>query len=151
MKIEMDKLLEQVRRHIIDEDNLEEGLSDIFNLISEIVPIWKISWLQYHHDLRLMRIIAQSLRTGSETTNFMYETSSGIIDLACSRDNPDSYIVNQPENHPVGNEISKRAGYFEWSAVFIIFKNATGSYASVMMTAEGRTDLRRNTPACFFL
>lgn len=137
MKIEPDKLLEQVRRHIIDDGNLQEGLSDIFSCISGIVPAWKISWLQYHHDRRLMRIIAQVLRTGGETTKFMYETSSEIIELACSGENPDIYIINHPENHPVGNEISRRAGHSEWSAVFIIFKNAAGAYASVMITAEG--------------
>ncbi|HNY50789.1 MAG TPA: sigma-54 dependent transcriptional regulator [Smithella sp.] len=138
MRIKPDQLLDQIKRRLIDEGNLQEGLSDIFNCISEIVPVWKISWLQYHRDLRLMRIIAQVLRNGGETTNFMYETSSGIIDLACSRNNPDIYIVNQPQNHPVGKEISMRAAYSDWSAVFIIFKNVTGSYASVMITAEGK-------------
>ena len=138
MKVEPDQLLDKVRRHVIEEGNIQEGFSDIFNYISEIAPIWKISWLQYHHNLRLMRIIAQVLRTGGETTNFIYETSPGIIDLACSGGNPEIYIVNHPESHPVGNEISMRAGHSEWSAVFIIFKNVTGSYASVMITAEGK-------------
>ncbi|MFZ5365657.1 MAG: hypothetical protein ACOZBH_05705, partial [Patescibacteria group bacterium] len=75
MKIEPDKLLKKIRGRIDDEGNLQEGLSDIYHCISEIVPVWKISWLQYHHDLRLIRIIAQALRTGGEITNFMYETS----------------------------------------------------------------------------
>lgn len=132
------QLFKQVRRRVFEEGNLQEALSDIFHDISSFAPIWKINWLQYCQNLRLIRIIGQAVHAGSESTNFMYDTSSDIIDLACSRENPDIYVVNRPETHPVGIEISRRAGYFEWSAVFIILKNATSTYASVMIIAEGK-------------
>ncbi|MEW6078446.1 MAG: sigma 54-interacting transcriptional regulator [Thermodesulfobacteriota bacterium] len=137
MAIDMNTILQKMRR-INNETDIQKVLSDTFGYISKIAPLWKMSWLQYHQDLRLVRIIAQALPAGGELTNFMYETSKEIMDLACSGENPDIYIVNRPEKDPVGSEISARARHFEWSAVFVIFKNASGAYGSAMITAEGK-------------
>jgi transcriptional regulator with GAF, ATPase, and Fis domain len=138
MKNEPDKLLDQVRQRIFDEDNLQSALPDIFNFISKLAPIWKMGWLQFHYDLQLVRFIAQALDTGGEITNFMYDTPREVMDFICSGANPDIKIVNDPEKDPVGIELSKRAKSVDYSCLIINFKNAAGVYASVMIIAEGK-------------
>ncbi len=136
IKMDSDQLLNKVRRRVLEEGNIEEALFDIFNYISEFAPLTKISIFHNHHDLRLVRIIAQAVSTGAEKTNFMYEQPQEIIDLACSADNPDIWVINHPERDIVGTSISERARLFDWSAVYIIFKNAEGSYANAMIIAD---------------
>ena len=138
MKSKSDKLLDQVRQRIFDEDKLQSALSDIFNYISKFAPIWKMGWLQFHSDYQLTRFIAQALDTGGEITNFMYDTPQEVMDFICSRANPDIKIVNDPEKDLVGIELSKRARSVDYSCVIINFKNATGVYASVMIIAQGK-------------
>ncbi len=138
IKNEPNKLLDQIRQRIFDEDNLQAAMSDIYHHISKFAPIWKMGWLQFHYDLQLVRFIAQALDTGGEITNFMYDTPTEVLDFICSSANPDIKVVNDPETDPVGIELAKRASNFAYSCVIINFKDATGVYASVMIIAEGK-------------
>ena len=65
----------------------------------------KIHWIQTHYDQRMIRIIAQVSDTGGEKTNFMYDVPGQIVDFLNSGALPEIYIMNQPENYPVGKEV----------------------------------------------
>ena len=115
-------------QHILDEIDLQEELNDIFRSISSRIPVDKIHWIQTHYDLRMIRIIAQVSDTGGEKTNFMYDVPGQIVDFLNSGALPEIYIMNQPENDPVGKEVSRRAKLFNWSPCLSIFATALIRY-----------------------
>ncbi|MFO8049383.1 MAG: sigma-54-dependent Fis family transcriptional regulator, partial [Desulfosudaceae bacterium] len=137
MNINPDTILRQAQRRIFEEQDLPEGLREIYHLISGIIPVGKMSWLQYHYDLRMIRIIAQTTDMGGEKTGFAYDVPGELMELLGSREIPEIYLMNKPETDPLGQEICKRAKLFDWSAVFLRFQDHTGaSYGSIMIMTD---------------
>ena len=121
-----------------DQFDLQEALSDIFTSMSDRMPVDKIHWVQTHADLGMIRIIAQVSAMGGEKTNFMYDVPKEIVEMLHSRALPEIYIMNQPEIDPIGKEVSRRAKLFDWSAMFVTFRNHPDAPCAVVIYADGK-------------
>ena len=138
MKFQPDDLKKLIEKRIFKAGELQEALSDVYKFLSGAIPLMRAGWIQYHPDLLLIRTIAQASDAGGEKTNFMYDSPANIMGLATSIATPETYIINVPENDPLGEEVSKRAKMYDWSAVYINFKNSGGIYGSVVVLADGK-------------
>ncbi len=135
--------LQTGKQSLLDEADLQEELNDIFKSISGQIPVDKIHWVQTHYDLQMMRIIAQASDTGGEITNFMYDVPGDIVAFLDSDALPEIHIMNQPEIDPIGKEVSRRAKLFDWSAMYINFRNRTDTLSSVAIYADGKNRYSR--------
>ncbi|ABW68929.1 sigma-54-dependent Fis family transcriptional regulator [Desulfosudis oleivorans] len=136
MTINSDTLLQRVQQRIFDEGDLQEGLNEVYHCVSAVMPVGKMSWLQFHYDLNMLRVIAQATEIGGEKTNFTYNLPGELIALLCSRDIPEIYLMNHPEKDPLGKEICNRAKLFDWSSLFLNFQNHTGTYGAIMIMTD---------------
>ena len=142
MTTDLDASFYQKKQNLLDENDLQEELSDIFNCLSSQVPAKKINWVQSHFDPPRIRIIGQASDTGGEKTNFIYDVPEKIVTVFQSQDLPEFHLINLPEIDFLGKEISSRAKLFDWSALLINFCNRSDTLCSVMISADGKSRFR---------
>jgi transcriptional regulator with GAF, ATPase, and Fis domain len=138
MKIQTDMILQQVKRRIFDEGDLQAGLFDIYQCISDAIPADKTNIVQYDNDHKVFRIVAQATGMSAAKTNFMYELPDEIMKILCSKAMPELYIMNQPEKDPVGKYFSMRAFTSDWSVLIINYKNEVETYGAIVLWSGGR-------------
>ncbi len=137
MKIRPDTSFQQNRQNHLDEIKLQAALNELFKNVSEQIPADKMSWIQFHFDLKMLEIIAQSSYMGGEETGFIYNTPEALMRFFNSADLPEIHMINQPEMDPFGKELSRRANLFDWSSLIIFFKNNKGNtYGCVIITVD---------------
>ena len=130
------------KRHLLDEDDLQEELADIFRCLSSQIPADKINWIQFHINPPKLKIIGQASATGGEKTSFIYDVPEKIAAIFQSKTLPGFHLVNRPEIDPLGKEISRRAKLFDWSALITNFRNCKETLCSAMIYAEGKDRFR---------
>ena len=138
MNNESDTLLQQIKQHISSGGDIYEAVYRHYDYFQKRLPAERMSLALFDFDRKRMRIIAQASDTGSEKTDFIVHAPEDLLAVLRSNWLPEIYMINEPETDPVGQNITSRSGFSNWSLIGMPIKEQAVACGAIFFTVKGR-------------
>ncbi len=143
MKTEPD-VLNRIMQRAAAGGDVYEALFAFYGYLRRILPVDRMSLVQFDFDRLILRSVAQSSDTGCEKTNFQFHLPAEIVDLIQNESLPRAHTINEPEMDLIGKNIAVRFRLSDWSMMSIRIKDQAVVYGAIFFVTKGRNKYTEN-------
>ena len=128
----------RIKAHVASGGDLYEAVSIYYDYLHTHIPMDRMSLSLFCVDKKSIRIIAQASNTGGEKTDFLLSAPEGFLESFKVENPPETFIINEPENDPIGKDIISRSGFTEWALIGVPIRKKNVARGAIFFTVAAR-------------